>query len=149
MYIFAYFLVYWIIYKKNIKSLVYWSHLDSYRRVLVCLFPFVFSAGLLKLNFNDTLVSSTHTFPVNIFNLEAGETMLARDKGNFPSPGRESNSRPSGSVVGTSDKIIKHATGHDQNNVTVYFSRVVLRLRWVVELFRIVGTTDNCSNMKY
>ena len=45
-----------------------------------CLF---FSAGLLKLNFNDTLVSSTHTFPVNIFNLEGGETMLARDKGSF------------------------------------------------------------------
>ena len=45
-----------------------------------CLF---FSAGLLKLDFNDTLVSSTHTFPVNIFNLEGGETMLTRDKGNF------------------------------------------------------------------
>ena len=42
-----------------------------------------FSAGILKLNFNDTLVSSTHTFPVNIFNLVGGETMLARDKGNF------------------------------------------------------------------
>ena len=52
--------------------------------MFVCLFLFVFfSAGLLKLNFNDTLVSSTHTFPVNIFNLEGGETMLARDKGNF------------------------------------------------------------------
>ena len=48
--------------------------------VCSCLF---FSAGLLKLNFNDTLVSSTHIFPVNIFNLEGGETMLARDKGNF------------------------------------------------------------------
>ena len=35
------------------------------------------------INFNDTLVSSTHTLPVNIFNLEGGETMLARDKGNF------------------------------------------------------------------
>ena len=48
--------------------------------VCSCLF---FSAGILKLNFNDTLVSSTHTFPVNIFNLEGGETMLARDKRNF------------------------------------------------------------------
>ena len=48
--------------------------------VCSCLF---FSAGLLKLKFNDTLVSSTHAFPVNIFNLEGGETMLARDKGNF------------------------------------------------------------------
>ena len=60
--------------------------LDSYRRVLVCLFLFVFSAGLLKLDFNDTLVSSTHSFPVNIFNLEGGETMLARYKGNFQAP---------------------------------------------------------------
>ena len=37
----------------------------------------------------------------------------------------------------------KHATAHDQNHVTVHFSRVVLRLRWVVELFRVVGTTEN------
>ena len=65
MYIFAYLLDCWIIYEKSIKSLVCWSHLDSYRRVFVCLFPFVFfSAGLLKLNFNDTLVSSTHTFQI-------------------------------------------------------------------------------------
>ena len=32
-------------------------------------------------------MSSTHTLPVNIFNLEGGETMLARDKGNFHAPG--------------------------------------------------------------
>ena len=38
---------------------------------------------------------------------------------------------------------VKHATAHDQNHVTVRFSRVVLRLRWVVELFRVVGTTEN------
>ena len=37
----------------------------------------------------------------------------------------------------------KHATVHDQNHVTVHFSRVVLRLRWVVELFCVVGTTEN------
>ena len=37
----------------------------------------------------------------------------------------------------------KLATAHDQNHVTVHFSRVVLRLRWVVELFRVVGTTEN------
>ena len=37
----------------------------------------------------------------------------------------------------------KYATAHDQNHVTVHFSRVVLRLRWVVELFRVVGTTEN------
>ena len=36
----------------------------------------------------------------------------------------------------------KHATAHDQNHVTVRFSRVVLRLRWVVELFRAVATTE-------
>ena len=28
-------------------------------------------------------MSSTHTLPVNIFNLEGGETMLARDNENF------------------------------------------------------------------
>ena len=38
---------------------------------------------------------------------------------------------------------VKHATGHDQNHVTVNFFHVVLRLRWVVELFRVVGTTEN------
>ena len=31
-------------------------------------------------------MSSTHTLSVNIFNLEEGETMLARDKGNFHAP---------------------------------------------------------------
>ena len=59
-----------------------------------CLFLFFFSAGLLKLNFNDTLVSSTHTFPVNIFNLEGGETMLARDKGNFYAQGKNRTRDP-------------------------------------------------------
>ena len=38
---------------------------------------------------------------------------------------------------------VKHATAHNQNHVTVHFSRVVLRLRWVVELFRVVWTTEN------
>ena len=38
---------------------------------------------------------------------------------------------------------VKHATAHNQNHVTVHFSRVVLQLRWVVELFRVVGTTEN------
>ena len=37
----------------------------------------------------------------------------------------------------------KYVTAHDQNHVTVHFSRVVLRLRWIVELFRVVGTTEN------
>ena len=31
-------------------------------------------------------MSSTHTLSVNIFNLEEGETMLARDRGNFHAP---------------------------------------------------------------
>ena len=92
MYIFAYFLVYWIIYEKSIKGLVCWSHLNSYRRVRLksVLIPVCFFLqDLLKLDFNDTLVSSTRTFPVNIFNLEGGETMLARDKGNFHAPGKD------------------------------------------------------------
>ena len=46
------------------------------------------------INFNDTLVSSTHTLPVNVFNLEEGETMLARGQRKFSCPRRESNSRP-------------------------------------------------------
>ena len=37
----------------------------------------------------------------------------------------------------------KYATVHDQNHVTVHFSRVVLRLRCVIEVFRVVGTTEN------
>ena len=32
-------------------------------------------------------MSSTHTLPVNIFNLEGGEIALARDKENFRTPG--------------------------------------------------------------
>ena len=32
-------------------------------------------------------MSNTRTLPVKIFNLEGGETMLARDKGNFHAPG--------------------------------------------------------------
>ena len=91
MCIFAYLLDYRIIYEKSIKSLVCWSHLDSYQRVFVCFF---FSAGLLKLNFNDTLVSSTHTFPVNTFNLEGGETMLAQGKGNFHTTGKNRTRDP-------------------------------------------------------
>ena len=38
---------------------------------------------------------------------------------------------------------VKHATAHDQNHVTVHFSHAVQRLRWVVELFRVLGTTEN------
>ena len=38
------------------------------------------------INFNDTLVSSTQTLPVNIFKLGGGQTMLAQDKENFHAP---------------------------------------------------------------
>ena len=37
----------------------------------------------------------------------------------------------------------KHATAHEQYYVTAYFSRVILRLRWVVKLFLVVATTEN------
>ena len=108
MYIFSYLLDYRIIYEKIIKSLVCWSHLDSYRRVFVCLFLFVCLFVFFLQDFWNLIlmihVSSTHTFPVNNFNLEGGETMLAQDKlRKFPCPRQESNSRPPGSVVGTSD----------------------------------------------
>ena len=42
-----------------------------------------FNVLFIFINFNDTLVSSKNTLPVDIFNLEGGETMLARDKGTF------------------------------------------------------------------
>ena len=48
--------------------------------LLVCSCLFFFSARLLKLNFNDTLVSSTHTFPANNFNLEGGAPCSPRTK---------------------------------------------------------------------
>ena len=38
---------------------------------------------------------------------------------------------------------VKYATAHDQKHVTVHFSRVALRLRWVAERFRVVATTKN------
>ena len=39
-------------------------------------------------------MSSTHTLPVNIFNLEGRETMLARDKGNFHASGENQTRDP-------------------------------------------------------
>ena len=39
-------------------------------------------------------MSSTHTLPVNIFNLEGGETMLSRDKENFHAPGENRTRDP-------------------------------------------------------
>ena len=46
-----------------------------------------FSHELVVCYFNDTLVSRIHTLPVNIFNLEGGETMLARDNEKFGTQG--------------------------------------------------------------
>ena len=48
-------------------------------------------------------MSRKHTFPVNIFNLEGGETKLAHDKGNFQALVK--NWTRTGSVVGTSDIV--------------------------------------------
>ena len=39
-------------------------------------------------------MSNTRTLPVKIFNLEGGETMLARDKGNFHAPGENRTPDP-------------------------------------------------------
>ena len=39
-------------------------------------------------------MSSTHTLPVNLLNLEGGETMLAREKGNFHAPGENRTGDP-------------------------------------------------------
>ena len=39
-------------------------------------------------------MSSTHTLPVNIFNLEGEETLLAWDKGNFHAPGENRTRDP-------------------------------------------------------
>ena len=104
MYIFSYLLDYRIIYEKIIESLVCWSHLDSYRRVFVCLFVF-FSAGLLKLNFNDTLEQHTY-FSSEQFQLGRRRNHARPGQRKFPCPRQESNSQPSGSVVGTSDKHV-------------------------------------------
>ena len=63
------------------------------------------------INFNDTLVSSTHTLPGNIFNLEGGETMLARDKGNFHTPGENRTRDPASIFQQVDDWTLAPATG--------------------------------------
>ena len=50
-------------------------------------------------------MSSTHTFPVNIVNLEGEETMLARDKGNFHAQGKNRTRDP---PVQWLERPIKH-----------------------------------------
>ena len=39
-------------------------------------------------------MSNTHPLPVKIFNLEGGETMLARDRENFHAPGENRTRDP-------------------------------------------------------
>ena len=51
-------------------------------------------------------MSSTHKFPLNTFKLEGGETMLARDKGNFHAQGKNRTRDHAGSEVGTFDKHV-------------------------------------------
>ena len=54
---------------------------------LLCSLSRVASASFSFLIFNDVLVSSTLTPPVNIFTLKQGETMLARGNENFRAQG--------------------------------------------------------------
>ena len=58
-------------------AILFFSH-----ELVVAYINFIF----IFIDFNDTPVSSTHTLPVNIFNLKGEETMLARDNGNFRTP---------------------------------------------------------------
>ena len=73
-----------------------------YKSPLTLYFIFLF---FYFISFNDTLVSSTHTLPVNIFNLEGGETMLARENENFRVPGENRTRDPpnTGSYVLTTE----------------------------------------------
>ena len=43
-------------------------------------------------------MSSTHTLPVNIFNLEGGETMLARENKNFRTTGKNRTHGPPNTI---------------------------------------------------
>ena len=70
--------------------------------VCSCLF---FSAGLLKLNFNDTREQRTY-FSSEQFQLGRRRNHARPGQRKFPCPRQESNSQPSGSVVGTSDKHV-------------------------------------------
>ena len=67
---------------------------------------------IIFINFKDTLVSSTHTLPVNIFNLKGGETMLARDNENFPTLGENRTRDPPNTIkIGRSN----HCTRADNS----------------------------------
>ena len=68
-----------------------------------CLF---FSAGLLKLDFNDTLVKQHTYISSEHFQLGKRRNHARPGQRKFACPGKEWNSRPSGSVVGTSDKHV-------------------------------------------
>ena len=72
-------------YKKKNKISRY--HLTFTRHFVFSHEIVVAKINVIFINFNDTLVSSTHKLPVNIFNLQGGEIMLAWDKENFRTPG--------------------------------------------------------------
>ena len=63
------------------------NKLDKLYKFPLTLYFYHFFLFFCLIIFNDTLVSSTHTLPVNIFNLEGGETMLARENENVRAPG--------------------------------------------------------------
>ena len=65
---------------------LYMSPLTLYSNSFYLFFCFII--------FNDTVVSSTHTLRVNIFNLEGGETMPARENESFRSPGENRTRDP-------------------------------------------------------
>ena len=60
-------------------------------------------------------MSSTHTLPVNIFDLKGGETMLARDNKTFRTPGENRTRDPASfcqqvddfSLLKITEKIIR------------------------------------------
>ena len=62
-------------------------------------------------------MSSTHTLPVNIFNLEGGETMLAWDKGNFHAPDENRTRDPASFCQQVDDKTLKKIKKIIQRNV--------------------------------
>ena len=59
-----------------------------------------------------SLVSTTHTLPVNIFNLEGGEIMLAQDNKNFRTPGENWTHDPP-NTTGLSDAPTTEPEGCD------------------------------------
>ena len=61
-------------------------------------------------------MSSTHTLPVNIFNLEGGETMLARENKNFRTTGKNRTHGPPNTI---SDVPTTELQGHEFDSCQV------------------------------